>query len=115
MKTLTKLALFPAILWPGYWLYGRLSFYGAFRTAFPSVDVEFASAEKFILPELITCEDLAVHQPSGYIFTACQTELGSRHKWFPAMAVFDDAEAGFASRGQIWAIDPKVGCGVRQC
>ncbi|BEI84432.1 hypothetical protein CcaverHIS002_0410360 [Cutaneotrichosporon cavernicola] len=50
------------------------------------------------------CEDLHLHE--GHIFTACQGAHGSRGKWFPPLAVFDDPST--AGDGELRVINPET-------
>ncbi|KYK53990.1 serum paraoxonase/arylesterase family protein [Drechmeria coniospora] len=63
-----------------------------------------------VLGDTRHCEDLHYHEPSGLLFTACESESGgvSRHSWFPPLCLFDDAKAASTSRGSFKVIDPKT-------
>lgn len=83
-------------------LYDRAVVLGAFRS--PVAIFHNAGTGDLRFIDGADCEDLHLHE-SG-IFTACQGSHGSRAKWFPPLAVFDDPSAG--GDGELRVIDPKV-------
>jgi len=94
-----------APLWPAYYLYDRLSFFGAFRNSFNSVSDY--SNEYFTIP-IAQSEDIALHSPSGLILAIGQGNIESRAGWFPGWANFDRPSGAAEADGGIWIIDPKV-------
>jgi hypothetical protein len=104
MHPLLLIALL-APIYPAYYLYDRLSFFGAFRGSLNSISTY--SDEYFTIP-IAQSEDLALHSPSGLIFAIGQGNVESRAGWFPGWANFDRPGGAEKADGGIWIIDPKV-------
>lgn len=54
------------------------------------------------------CEDLHYYAPAHTLFTACEDVSATRFKWFPPLAVYEDANVAWRSKGSIHTIDPEV-------
>jgi hypothetical protein len=111
MYPLLLLALIAAPLYPAYYLYDRLSFFGAFRNTFDPISKY--SNEYFTIP-IAQSEDIVLHTPSGLILAIGQGNIESRAGWFPGWANFDRPEGAAAADGGIWVIDPKVRLVIRR-
>jgi hypothetical protein len=94
-----------APIYPAYYLYDRLSFFGAFRSSFESISTY--SNEYFTIP-IAQSEDIALHSPSGLILAIGQGNIESRAGWFPGWANFDRPSGAAEADGGVWIIDPKV-------
>jgi hypothetical protein len=89
-------------------LYGRLLTLGIIP---PTAHVLVKGSEYHLIPDTINCEDLHYHPGSGLLYAACQDKPRvDGQTWFPPLARFD-VEAGWASRGGLVVVDPKVGGG----
>lgn len=108
MQLFTLLLILLVPIHPSYWLYKRLAYFGAFRSAFPSISTQFPSTDYFAIPEIIQAEDIAYHQPSGDLIFLGQDEGKKRYGWFPPLANFARPEDGHTSRAKLWAVDPQV-------
>jgi len=94
-----------APIYPAYYLYDRLSFFGAFRGSLNTVSTY--SNEYFTLP-IPQSEDIVLHSPSGLILAIGQGNIESRAGWFPGWANFDRPGGAKDADGGIWIIDPNV-------
>ncbi|RAL06885.1 serum paraoxonase/arylesterase family protein [Aspergillus homomorphus CBS 101889] len=104
MKSSLNLAIFVLVV---AYLYGPvchwLTVLGVFRAA---ADVVTAEAQKIHkIEDTMQCEDMHYHQPSGYIFTACEDSFLPRFKWFPPLG---NLEGPAPSTGSFHLIDPKT-------
>jgi hypothetical protein len=88
--------------------YTRLAIFGVFQ--YPSIQAaSFALIDKiFTIPGPNQCEDIEYIPKLGKIYAACQGNVESRYRWWPAWNVLDDPEAGRRADGQIWEVDVKV-------
>ena len=91
------------IFWPS--ILRTATVIGVLRRYPPGATVQ---DEVVVISDTVHCEDLHYHAGSGTLFTACEDNLETRFKWFPALAIFDNPELGAKSRGSIHVVDPKV-------
>ena len=91
------------IIWPS--IHRTATVIGVLRRYPPGATVQ---NEVVVISDTVHCEDLHYHAGSGTLFTACEDNLETRFKWFPALATFDNPELGGKSRGSIHVVDPKV-------
>ncbi|KAL7797370.1 hypothetical protein V8C37DRAFT_308525 [Trichoderma ceciliae] len=68
---------------------------------------EVAPGDYVVIDSTINCEDMHYHEPSGFIFTACEDYKGSRLTWFPPLGHFGDAPIS-RMKGKLQVIDPKT-------
>lgn len=68
---------------------------------------ELAPGDYVVIDNTTNCEDLHYHEPSGFIFTACEDHKGSRLEWFPPIGHFGDPDVA-RMKGRLQIIDPKV-------
>jgi hypothetical protein len=90
------------------YIYNRLSIFGLFRYPTSQVCSYALDDEYFVIKGPNHCEDIEYIPELSKIYAACQGNVESRYKWWPAWNVLYDPEAGRQADGQIWEVDVKV-------
>ncbi|KAJ9093526.1 hypothetical protein QFC21_006360 [Naganishia friedmannii] len=60
------------------------------------------------IPGTTYCEDLHLHEGSGWLVTACEGTEQDRRGWFPPLGVFDRPPVRGGPRGSVVVVDPKT-------
>ncbi|KAK0727515.1 hypothetical protein B0T26DRAFT_637893 [Lasiosphaeria miniovina] len=88
--------------------YRTLMLWGFLSSPGSENDSLFVAATLTAIADTAYCEDIHYHAPSSTLFTACEDNDETRHKWFPPLTNFDDPELAQRSRGSIHVINPKT-------
>lgn len=84
--------------------HGLLTKFGMFREL---ESMPLAYPEDFVtIKDTTHCEDIHYYAPAHILFSACEDVSATRFTWFPPLAIFDDPNVAWNSKGSIHTIDP---------